>query len=329
MRGLAALSVAMFHFTQGNASLNLSAPMHALGSVGWAGVSAFFVISGFVVPLSADSTERGSAGRFLLRRLVRLTPPYWISLVFVLLLWWLSSLAPGFRGATGPIVTSDLVLCHLGYACGALGLGWWSPVYWSLAVEIVFYVAVALAVALDLRPTWRFVICFALGSCAVLPGSLHIPWLAPATLFALGHVLWLHHTGRLAGAALAGAYTVSLAAVALACGLVEALAAIAEVSAAQVSDLGSTILTALGRWSYSIYLLHVPIGGRVINLAARLQLEPWQGDLCVVAAVLASVAASALFYRTVERPCIDAARRWRVSRAVHASDMPARVAGHP
>ena len=52
------------------------------GTLGYLGVSAFFVISGFVIPLSMD--KRGyvfprDAADFAVRRLVRLEPAYLVS----------------------------------------------------------------------------------------------------------------------------------------------------------------------------------------------------------------------------------------------------------
>ncbi len=47
IRGLAAISVALFHF-----SVQLEGPVRAIFGYGWLGVDVFFVISGFVIPFS-------------------------------------------------------------------------------------------------------------------------------------------------------------------------------------------------------------------------------------------------------------------------------------
>ena len=72
MRGLAAASVALFHF-----SVQLDLAARDAFFYGWVGVDVFFVISGFVIPLSLYG--RGYTiqqfPQFMMRRLVRLEPP--------------------------------------------------------------------------------------------------------------------------------------------------------------------------------------------------------------------------------------------------------------
>src|SRR4051794_26399249 len=50
-------------------------------NAGLLGVALFFLVSGFVIPFSLD---RGSLSRFVIRRIFRLYPVYWLSLA---LLW--------------------------------------------------------------------------------------------------------------------------------------------------------------------------------------------------------------------------------------------------
>jgi peptidoglycan/LPS O-acetylase OafA/YrhL len=64
------------------------------------------------------------------------------------------------------------------------------------------------------------------------------------------------------------------------------------------------ILAWLGSISYSLYLVHVPIGGRVMNLAGRLP-AAWHGPALVLA-VVASLLAAWVFNRLIEAP----AQRW-------------------
>src|ERR1041384_1835775 len=96
MRGIAAISVALFHF-----SVQLQGPVRDIFAYGWLGVDVFFVISGFVIPLSLYG--RGYSIRqfpqFMARRLVRLEPPYLASIVLVLAAWYLAARLPGAEGA--------------------------------------------------------------------------------------------------------------------------------------------------------------------------------------------------------------------------------------
>ena len=71
------------------------------------------------------------------------------------------------------------------------------------------------------------------------------------------------------------------------------------------------VLAFLGAISYSLYLLHVPIGGRVINLASRLPHTPVVELGAVAAAFAASLAAAWLLYRLVERPSQKWSARFR------------------
>ena len=64
----------------------------------------------------------------------------------------------------------------------------------------------------------------------------------------------------------------------------------------------------LGAISYSLYLLHVRIGGRIINLATRLP-ESALTTVATVAAVVASVGSAYLLWRFIERPAMAYAQR--------------------
>src|SRR3569833_4435320 len=96
MRGLAAASVALFHF-----SVQLDLAARDAFFYGWVCVDVFFVISGFVIPLSLYG--RGYTiqqfPQFMMRRLVRHEPPYLVSIILVLDVWHLSAAAEGPAGS--------------------------------------------------------------------------------------------------------------------------------------------------------------------------------------------------------------------------------------
>jgi peptidoglycan/LPS O-acetylase OafA/YrhL len=76
------------------------------------------------------------------------------------------------------------------------------------------------------------------------------------------------------------------------------------------------VLVFLGFISYSLYLLHVPIGGRVINLAGR-RPHTLPVELgAVTAAMAVSLMAAWLLYPMVERP----SQKWSARFHYHGSE---------
>ena len=91
LRGFAAIAVVFFHLT-GNIRQELSmwVPeiVMTIFSYGYLGVPVFFVISGFVIAQSIANANVNLkfAGNFALRRMIRLDPPYWASIIIAMVL---------------------------------------------------------------------------------------------------------------------------------------------------------------------------------------------------------------------------------------------------
>lgn len=80
----------------------------------------------------------------------------------------------------------------------------------------------------------------------------------------------------------------------------------------------STLL-GLGSISYSLYLTHVPIGGRVVNLGRR-WIDGLEAEFALsVAALAVSITFAYGFMRLVERPAIQLARRFTMTSRVAVS----------
>lgn len=309
LRGLAALSVAWFHFTNGNPRFLDEGVLKASGSYGWVGVEVFFVISGFIVPLAMYRAGYDvlAAPRFVAKRLVRLEPPYLACVVLMILLAYGSSWIPGFGGQPPAFDPAQLAL-HVGYLVGFTDYPWLNPVFWSLAIEFQFYLAIAFLFPLvaNRNPWVRLVSLLALLGISLLPipETLLFPYLG---LFALGLVTFHFYVGwldRRAYAALLAVFAVGLSvstSLAIAILSVAAAAALAFIRSVELQPL-----VWLGTISYSFYLVHVPVGGRIVNLGARFDLGPLAQLGVVVVAVAMSLAAATLYHRWLERP----AQRW-------------------
>jgi peptidoglycan/LPS O-acetylase OafA/YrhL len=133
LRFLAACAVMLFHYTYlGPQNHVWTASFPLLGQIfkyGYLGVDVFFILSGFVILLTAY--EKDAVG-FTVARMVRLYPAYWICVT-------LTAVGTVLAGATHKPVTTSEYVANLTMVQSFLGIRDVSGVYWTLAVELQFY----------------------------------------------------------------------------------------------------------------------------------------------------------------------------------------------
>ncbi|MHB8645176.1 MAG: acyltransferase family protein [Thermomicrobiales bacterium] len=124
------------------------------------GVDLFFVLSGFLLAqqwLKADylGAPRPSLRRYFRQRLFRIVPAYYVCLILTLLL-----LTPGYiptylvTGHFGTLsILTHLVFLHYLFPFSAGSFGVDSP-FWTLTIEMMFYVTLPWLVRLFLRNRW-------------------------------------------------------------------------------------------------------------------------------------------------------------------------------
>jgi peptidoglycan/LPS O-acetylase OafA/YrhL len=203
VRGFAAASVFILHYGGGAQSSFL--PLRAIGVVshmGWAGVSLFFVLSGFLISgiLWDGYHKPGWWKRFYIRRSLRIFPLYYLTIVLAFVYW----------VATGTPV-ADLKALWV-YLCYLSDVPLFQPQidklpislpfihFWSLAVEEQFYLFWPFLLALFVGRRrgavrmcailWALSLLFRIG---VLESHIAMEW---GTKFLLGR----------AGELIAGAY---------------------------------------------------------------------------------------------------------------------------
>jgi peptidoglycan/LPS O-acetylase OafA/YrhL len=309
LRGLAAMAVCWHHFTQGNGAFLDDGLLKASGHYGWLGVAAFFVLSGFVIPLSLHSGgyQVRNYGVFLAKRFIRLHPAYLAAVALVILLGYASSLSPLFAGPEFK-PTAPQVLAHAFYACEFTGTRWLCPVFWTLAIEVQYYLLIGLVfpfLAHSSRPV-RLATYAGAAALATLisPPSIVTSWLF---LFLLGSSVFQLRSGIIGKAE----FLAQLACFSLGSHLTLNLPTALTASATALllafhRGHVPALLSALGTISYSLYLVHVPVGSRVINLAARFTDSFTARTAILALALIASLAAAAALYRFVELP----SQRW-------------------
>jgi len=309
LRGIAAMAVVIHHLV-GRQGLYANPDVEGWLALGSLGVDVFFVISGFIIPSLLLKTQPGArlSLRFLLRRLVRLLPPYWLAVVFSALSLYVAGSALS-AGVAEPAVW----LCHLSQSCGSLKITWWNGVFWSLPVEIQFYAiaAVAVPIALTLTRPWRFAIGALMLLAAVRsPDSLAFQY---APLFMAGIVALAWREGGLKGWQLVASLGLIVLSHTLAFGLRPSslLVTLATVAILIWSPRGLRVLAPLGVISYSLYLLHVPVGYRLLDWGT--QAYPLRDNLGSTLIALSAIGASLVmaigFYFLIEHPSIRWARK--------------------
>ena len=132
LRGIAALSVVLFHYTRffrSNLQYDFS-PIFDF-QYGHHGVELFFMISGFVIFMSLDRIQ--SVKEFMYKRFVRLYPTYWICLS-ITLLFLLVDNTNQFSFSLRDKILNVLMFQNLLNVPNVDGS------YWSLLPELCFYV---------------------------------------------------------------------------------------------------------------------------------------------------------------------------------------------
>lgn len=329
LRLCAALMVGAFHFigthdadpVWGENALTIFPALGYVAGYGWLGVEIFFVISGFVICMSSWGRSLGS---FFRSRVVRLYPAYWAA---VLLTYVVITAAPVL---TSPDRTPSLAaaIANLTMLHEPMGATAVDSVYWTLWVEMRFYLLFALVVATGL--TYRKVVGFALLWTVLTPiarasdfgllelvvvyeysayflvgiglylihryGHQFLAWAVVLVNLAAGlfRVDW-RRMARIDGGAVDHLDYVVVAAV-----LVGAVALVLAIACGRLDWMNWRWLTYAGALTYPFYLLHQMIGYTLIH---TLYVGHRVSAYAVLPATLATTLVLAwVVHRLVERP---------------------------
>lgn len=133
VRFFAAMAVMLYHYTARPEAKSFEL-LSEFTKFGYLGVPIFFIISGYVVSLSAEN--RTSYG-FFVSRVTRLYPAYWACIIFTLFIVY-------FFGKHQ--YSLNQILANFTMLNSYLGYGNIDGVYWTLQKEIQFYACIFLLV---------------------------------------------------------------------------------------------------------------------------------------------------------------------------------------
>jgi peptidoglycan/LPS O-acetylase OafA/YrhL len=308
LRGLAALSVCIFHFTNSNSNFLSDGILKKSGSYGFLGVAVFFVISGYVLcnSLLKSKYEIKKFPIFISKRLIRLEPPYLLSLVLVIILNYLSERTNIYQGQRQNF---DFVriLSHLGYFTEILGYKWFNPVYWTLAIELQFYILLGIIFPFFYSKTYKFfiVILILLLINYLLPTDKLVFHYLPSFLIGISFCLFSENYLNKYYLLITTSILI-LFEIIFGQGALYAIVIFFTPFLIFWKPIGDNkIIIFLGKISYSLYLIHIPIGMRIINLGARFSHDNFMLQLLILlSALFTSIIISFLFYNLIEKPSI-------------------------
>jgi len=285
-------------------------PLAFLFSVGPYGVHLFFLVSGFVILMTLQRSP--APGRFAYTRFSRVFPAYWASVIFAFLVLHLGNL-PVDKPEVSTLFANLLLFQHY------FGFKYLDGVFWSLVVEVTFYITIFFVLLFKLIEKihlvcwgWLFLV-LSLHAAEALTGQ--VPWpifylltLKYAHLFVAGMTLYrIHAKGR----------SVEKLLLLVTCCLTEFMFSgvtgvamvtffvIAFVLACndRLTWINRKPLLYLGTISYSLYLVHQNLSYTVMYQLYELG---FSSSFVILAAIICSVLVAMLLTHLIEQPVAKA-----------------------
>lgn len=290
LRFLAALAVVFFHYSfrgyAADARSVMPYPLLApVSKYGYLGVQLFFMISGFVILMTASS---GSLRSFVISRLVRLYPAFWVCCTA-------TALVIAAIGAPYFIVSWQQYLINMTMLNGFVDVPSVDGVYWSLFVEIRFYALVCVVLVLgrihqaqQILTLWlaatmalqlQLFTSYSLGQLLIVDYSaffiagatFYLIWSEGATRTRLATITlcWGLAVSQTVGAlpGIEEHFKTSINGIAVAALVTMFFLAILAVSVRRTGKLGRIRWPLAGALTYPLYLLHQNIGFSIFNSA--------------------------------------------------------------
>jgi peptidoglycan/LPS O-acetylase OafA/YrhL len=315
LRAVAAMMVCLYH------SAFLLTPYFPKASeildVGQEGVYVFFVISGMVMPWSMERIGYRISDFFVFmgKRIVRLQPPLIVSACIVALTSWAMLNTSEHNGW-------QLLAASATLTAPFFDLPWVNGIYWTLFVEMQYYIYIALAFPLltarnAITRNAFVLILLALSFTSIWQegndAKSNLPFHLP--VFLMGYYLFMKYKCRITETE----FWLGIAACAFVCaylsGILHGLG-FRIVTTAMLTTLlirfttnGWKWLGKIGEVSYSIYLMHWPIISALCFLMGGILKTAWGNALTFTCIQITAVLFAFIFYRAVEKPAL----RWAKS----------------
>jgi peptidoglycan/LPS O-acetylase OafA/YrhL len=315
MRGVLACTVMLYHLGLDTIVRRFTAGLIERGLWG-ASVDFFFLLSGFVLYYSIERS-RPTVASYFDKRIRRLAPMYLLTTIVMMVL--------ALRPYTVSDAIANLLMVQSYFGIFTINRPAWSIPYELFLPVVLLPAARILRAASARRMAWILALLIVCGGALIVFCALGTDPLSVRAILGLGcgvvlgqvHQANAPATPRPILVLFLFGTTVAIITLAIELPFTAAffyLAATASIyfGAQTQTILSSAPLRALGRWSYSIYLLHIPVLGTASALVVA-------GDESIVfkgSVVFVTIALAAFCFRFIEMPAMEALRRGKSGIAV-------------
>lgn len=304
LRAFAATSVCLYHFVCTTTDYVHNPTVLSIFRHGEYGVHLFFIISGFIIPYSMFRGRYHIRNFFVFlgKRLMRLEPPYIVSIIVALILM---SLRQHFYGDTGKgEITVMRVALHFGYLIPFFQdqFHWINQVYWTLAIEFQYYIFMGLLFLpiTSNNKYYRYLFYLLVALSTLAPPTAQLIYWLP--VFLIGILLFLEHIKKI------GQFEfLMMSSIAFVWAFTQfhfwgVIIMILGFMAIWKYKTFSTIIgNFLGKMSYSFYLFHPLLGGTIINVLSHSYNSPIEKIFVFVTGFILTVFGSYIMYLLVEK----------------------------
>lgn len=308
LRAVAAISVCIFHLATGY--LHSGNPVYNIFKEGHLGVEVFFVITGFLVPMSLARKNYllslNTFGKYMLDRFLRLHPAYMAAVFICVFQEYIGSLMPGL-GRPFWVQLQDIIW-HFFYLPPFVGRPWLLILFWTLMIQFQFYIMFGLLYHLFMNDK-KWIRLLTIGSFIGINYFLddlkyNNYLLFYMVIFIPGILIYQRSRGFWTDMEFLLLLLVD-------CYVLydqrfdEILRPAAVLFAGiciQYLNINHPIWKWLGNISYSLYLIHLPVGWSFMGMVSQHTQDERLLTLGLFGAVLLSIAAAYIFYLLVENP---------------------------
>jgi peptidoglycan/LPS O-acetylase OafA/YrhL len=319
LRAIAALMVCFFHFCYHTDPTGPFMPDNSvikqISYQGNQGVYIFFVISGFVIPLAMyhGRYELFNFFRFLAKRMARLHPPFVASMLLYALLEFFYAMKDDY------LIKYDVsrIVHNFFLSAEFFDIKWYQDVFWTLAVEFQYYIAIALLFPLIMKAKGWISFLTLLGFLALSTCLDHVDkhiLFFHTPVFVAGISLFLHHIKKIDDIQVWILIAFSMVVCRFEMGPETAIGLSLTSFAILFVNFNNKITEWLGGISYSLYLVHGFSGVHFLYYTARYA-HTWTEKIALLlAAFTISILFAWFFSWLIERPAMRWSQRIKYKR---------------